>query len=392
MRSSRVYKLKKRIPRWAGKWLSWMWVYSRRLWRRSHLLNRALRPARGGVVLSLGGTLDRIGHGSIIHGGRVKLLHLDSAFQIDDSRFNILYLVSSAIPEFAEDLVTWAKKRGVRLVWNQNGVAYPAWAGAGYEQTNARMAWFLRVADYVIYQSEFCRRSADRYLGPAEAPWMIAYNCVDTHVFRPRNVSLPETPWIILAAGSHLQRERVVSVLETVAVLQQRRTDVRLILAGRFNWEGSERDVVESIEKLGIATLVEFQPPYKQSEAPDLYRRAHVLLHTKYKDPCPTVVVEAMASGIPVVGSRSGGMPELVGDEGGILIDVPETWDEMPVPGAREMADAVTCIMGDLETWKKDARQRAVREFDKYVWIGRHREVFSKVLGQDDQSPIAQGM
>lgn len=345
-----------------------------------------MQPENGHVVLSFGEALRPTGKEGIIHGGRVKLIHLNSAFQVDDHRFNILYLVSSAVPEFAEDLVTWAKKNCLRLVWNQNGVAYPAWAGTNYKKTNARMAWFLRAADYVVYQSEYCKRSADRYLGTAKAPWSIIYNCVDTHVFQPRNLPLPDTPWVLLAAGSHLQKERVVCVLETVAILRERRIDVRLILAGRFDWEDAERSVIQAIQSLGVAPVVELEPAYKQSDAPELYQRAHVLLHPKYKDPCPTVVIEAMACGLPVIGSRSGGMTELIGGEGGILIDVPETWNEMPVPGAEEMVDSVIQIISKLEIWRNDARKRALSKFDKLAWLEQHREVFLKVLGRDHNS------
>ena len=69
---------------------------------------------------------------------------------------------------------------------------------------------------------------------------------------------------------------------------------------------------------IGVAERVEFLGPYSQLEAPHILRRGHVLLHTKYNDPCPTAVIEAMACGVPVVYSSSGGVPELVGQEAGI--------------------------------------------------------------------------
>ena len=56
-------------------------------------------------------------------------------------------------------------------------------------------------------------------------------------------------------------------------------------------------------------------------------RRAHLLLHTKVKDPCPSTVVEAMACGLPVVYPASGGTVELVGDEAGIGVAHADTWD-----------------------------------------------------------------
>ena len=77
-------------------------------------------------VVAFGGVLD---HKKIIHGGAVKLLALRDGLKSDEKNFNILYLVSSAQPPFAQDLVRLARRRGIPFVWNQNGVGYPAWAG-----------------------------------------------------------------------------------------------------------------------------------------------------------------------------------------------------------------------------------------------------------------------
>ena len=72
--------------------------------------------------------------GRLIHGGAVKLIHLRDAFAWNEETFNLLYLVSSAPPAFAEDLLRRCENLGIPLVWNQNGVAYPAWAGKNTEQ------------------------------------------------------------------------------------------------------------------------------------------------------------------------------------------------------------------------------------------------------------------
>ena len=75
----------------------------------------------------------------------------------------------------------------------------------------------------------------------------------------------------------------------------------------------------------------------------------YILFHIKYKDPCPTVPIEAMSWGVPVIGSLSGGMPELVSDEGGVQLEVPDVWDKMCYPEPEEMVEAVVNIMSDLE-------------------------------------------
>ena len=106
------------------------------------------------------------------------------------------------------------------------------------------------------------------------------------------------------------------------------------MIAGLLDWDDAAADLARAVRDLGAEAVVEMLPPYTQREAPAIFQRAHVLLHLKYKDPCPTVVIEALACGVPVVGSRSGGLPELVGDEAGVLLDVPDSWDEIHVPAA----------------------------------------------------------
>jgi glycosyltransferase involved in cell wall biosynthesis len=138
------------------------------------------------------------------------------------------------------------------------------------------------------------------------------------------------------------------------------------------------RELRELLE--GDAERVELVGPYSQAAAPALYRRADVLLHTKYNDPCPTVVVEAMACGLPVVYSASGGTPELVGEEAGIGVPAPLDWTRDHPPEPEQLAAAVQRVAERLPEYSTAARKRSLR-FDVRPWFDRHREVFERLLG-----------
>ena len=81
---------------------------------RRRLKALVLTPSLGSPALNYGDALTPDNAG-LVHGGRVKLLHLAEQFPpVKD--FNLLYLVSSAPPKFALELVTWARTGVARRV------------------------------------------------------------------------------------------------------------------------------------------------------------------------------------------------------------------------------------------------------------------------------------
>ena len=103
------------------------------------------------------------------------------------------------------------------------------------------------------------------------------------------------------------------------------------------------------------------------------------LLHTKVNDPCPSVVLEAMASGLPVVYPLSGGTPELVGTEAGVGVSHPDGFDLDEPPEADALAAAVAQVLADLPAYSAAARRRAVERFSLEPWLDRHAELFRRL-------------
>ncbi len=316
-------------------------------------------------------------------GGIVKVQHLTDVFPSASRRFNLLYLVSSQLPPTAVSVAALAQRRGVRLVWNQDGVAYAGWHGPGWERINRPMATLLHRADHVFYQSEFCRLGADKFLGARQGPSEVLYNPVDTRAFVPGSAR-GRPGLVVLAAGSSQQFYRLEVALRALARLRTSASSARLVVAGRLAWrrdaDAARAEALALVAQLGLEAHVEFLGTYTQADAPRIFRSADVLLHTKYNDPCPTVVLEAMATGLPVVYSASGGVPELVGPDAGIGIPAELRWDVNVPPDPDAMAEAVMSVMERYESYAEAARQRAVERFDVEHWLNRHREVFEELV------------
>ena len=313
-------------------------------------------------------------------GAMIKFQDLHERFPNTVHNPNILYLANSALPLFPYILVSIAKRHGCRFVLNQNGVAYPGWHGPGWEKANQPYRRLLRMADYVVYQSTFCKESADQFAGLCQSPWEILANPVDTEVFVP--AENPPSGLRILLAGSHQHWYRVQAALETLALVPE----ARLSIAGRLTFRPQESQCMEEIrnlaQQLDVLDRIDFLGPYSQQSAPVLMQAHHILLHTKYNDPCPRLVVEAMACGLPVVYSASGGVPELVGEDGGVGCVAPCDWDRDHLPDPEAMARALYRVAFELPRFSKQARLRAVQCFDVRPWLNRHEEIMLRMLAR----------
>jgi glycosyltransferase involved in cell wall biosynthesis len=258
-------------------------------------------------------------------------------------------------------------------VVNQDGVAYPGWAGERTEELNDILRRALLAADHVLYQSEFSKRSADAFLGEPRGTWEILSNAVDVGRFTPADKPAAGSPMLLLG-GDQTQEYRLELGLRTLAALTPRHPDAHLLVTGRL--------VVPPeplLEELGLRGRVHLLGEYDQRDAPGIFRRAHLLLHTKVNDPCPTLVVEAMACGLPVVYPASGGTIELVGEEAGIGVPHPDGWERDEPPSPDEVAGAVDRVLDELPRYAKAARARAVDQFSLEPWLDRHRELFERL-------------
>jgi glycosyltransferase involved in cell wall biosynthesis len=312
--------------------------------------------------------------GEPVAGGSAKFQRLATRFPNRPADFTLLYLGSTWLPRDLRPLLLVARRRRAPIVVNQSGVAYPGWAGEATEKINREFRRALLAADHVLYQSEFCKRSADMFLGEPRGSWEVLHNAVDVNHFAPAARPPSDGP-VLLLGGDQTQAYRLEAGLHTFAHVVEGEPHARLLITGRL--VSSPQPL---IAELGLAGKVELVGRYAQRDAPALFRGAHLLLHTKVKDPCPSAVIEAMACGLPVVYPASGGTIELVGDEAGVGVPHPDRWDRDEPPSPEALAQAVLSVLADLPGYGAAARRRAVERFALGPWLDRHAQLFAELL------------
>lgn len=329
------------------------------------------------------GTDTIAGRNKIQGGGIIKVQDIADVFPQNDHRPNLLYLVSSALPPYAPRMAQIARRRGAKVVLNQNGLAYPAWHGQGWEKQNRIFRDTMQEADYVIYQSQFCKNMAINFLGPCNSPSSILLNPVDTTKFVPPNNARPESPVTILTAGTHGHPYRIERAIQALGVLHCEGIQARLLIAGKLAWSdtpnATRQDIATWVNRYGVTSSVEILGEYTQTQAIKLFQQADILIHTQVNDTCPRLVVEALSCGLPVVYSATGGTPELVGPHAGIGIPGPSGWQEIQPPAPEALAQGITSILQNYPAFSSAARERAVSLLDVRPWIDKHRTIFTQL-------------
>lgn len=234
----------------------------------------------------------------------------------------------------------------------------------------------IEKSDAVTAVSEFLKRETIREFG-IEHPIDVIHNFVDTDVFRPQDGCAARARFArhgerVIMHVSNFRKVKNLPVLLQVFYEVQKHIPARLVLVG----DGPEREATErQAEALGIASRVEFLGD--QEYIADVLPAADVFLLPSQHESFGLAALEAMSCGVPVVGSRIGGLPEvIVHEETGFLCD-PNDVDCMKT--------IVLGLLQDEEERRKIARasrERAVRLFNRDRVVDQYVAVYDRLVGR----------
>lgn len=196
------------------------------------------------------------------------------------------------------------KKNGGAIIQRLDGVYYPSKHGQHYDKINAPIKEiYQRYATHIIFQSEYSKKQCFAMLGEKnEDAYSLIYNGVDTSVFRPTQKVFEKSSIVFVTTGNFRNLdmlEPVVIALDTIA----KHYRFKLIVIGPVS--------CGSIQPLLDRPYIDYKGSLMSYDIAEVLKVCDIFIYSHLNPPCPNSVLEAIATGLPVVGFDSGAMKEL---------------------------------------------------------------------------------
>ncbi|MEW9698956.1 N-acetyl-alpha-D-glucosaminyl L-malate synthase BshA [Paenibacillus sp. SI8] len=206
----------------------------------------------------------------------------------------------------------------------------------------------------------------------------LAYNFVDKRVYYPRDISKLRGEFarpdekILIHISNFRPVKRVQDVVDIFAKVSSK-VKSRLLFVG----EGPDLSkIISKVKELGLSDKVTFCG--KQDDVAQVISLADVMLLPSEKESFGLVALEAMACGVPTVGSNAGGIPELITHgETGYLAETGDT---------ETMAEHVIHLLSNAEHYEQVVQNclyRARHTFCNDVTTVQYEEIYYRVLGRE---------
>lgn len=184
----------------------------------------------------------------------------------------------------------------------------------------------------------------------------------------------------ILSVGRLVAKKGFSVLLDALALLKQRGVSMRCTLVGDGGLRGQ---LLEQIERLNIQDVIDMVGPMPQPEIIKFMKSANMMIAPSVisedgdRDGLPTVLLESMALGTPVISTQVAGIPELVQD-GVTGLCVPPNDPEA-------LADAIERLLDDPELCKTlslNSRALIEREYDEDKNVAVLQQLFSAAINK----------
>jgi glycogen(starch) synthase len=318
-----------------------------------------------------------------------KLNSVKNTANIDITHPNLPLTPNFAVPpHFGKTLVCT-----VHSTWKGEAEAI---RGEPYSRLNANekflvsFNWFLRFfevsmikrANRVIAVSDFTRRELRKYYNIPENRIRVIHNGVDTRKFKPaadkrkvkEELGLNPDDLAILSVGRLYARKGLFTLIECMPQVVKRFRNTKFVISGKGQSD-EMRKLVAHAERLGVKDNIIFTGYYPDKKLPKLYQAADVFAFSTFYEHHPFAILEALSTGLPVVTTNVGGIPETIeSGKNGFLV---EPFNQ------KQLSDRIVYLLehpAEAAEMGVKARKTIVEQYDWRIVVKKVLKVYDEAL------------
>ncbi len=232
----------------------------------------------------------------------------------------------------------------------------------------------IRAARFVVTCTDYNRQALQARC-PESRNVRTIYHGLDPRLFTPAEPRCEPHPAVILSVGRHVGKKGFDVLIRACGLLRDAGYDAVCRIVGEA--DAQTPVLVRLIASLQLDAVVRLHGPVPQTELCRLYQQSTVfalpcqVLNNGDRDGIPNVLVEAMATGLPVVSTPVSGIPELITPHvDGVLV---------PSRDPQALADALGTLLQEparRQLLGKNARETVCQRFDSRKTTAVLRDLF----------------
>jgi glycosyltransferase involved in cell wall biosynthesis len=247
--------------------------------------------------------------------------------------------------------------------------------------------WFLRIferkmierSNKLIAVSDFTRRELKKYYNIREDKIRVIHNGVDTVKFQPaadrrkirEELGFNPDDITVLSVGRLYARKGLFTLIESMPEVIRRFPNTKFIISGKGQ-SNEMKKLIAHAQRLNVEGNIIFTGYFPDKKLPKLYQAADIFAFSTFYEH----VLEALSTGLPVVTTKVGGIPETISDgKNGLLCD--------PF-NAKQFADQILRILehpSEASEMGLLARKTIENRFDWRLVVKKVLKVYEEVLG-----------
>ncbi|HYA77255.1 MAG TPA: glycosyltransferase family 4 protein [Verrucomicrobiae bacterium] len=319
-----------------------------------------------------------------------KLSSVRETVNVDIAHANLPLTPNFAVPpNFGKTLVCT-----VHSTWKGEAQAI---RGEPYSRLNANekfmvsFNWFLRIfeekmlerANKIIAVSYFTKRELLEYYKVPEEKIRVIHNGVDTSKFKPaenkrkikEELGFKVDDLAILSVGRLYARKGLFTLIESMPDVIKRFKNAKFIISGKGQSD-EMRKLINYADRIGVKNSIIFTGYYPDKKLPKLYQAADVFAFSTFYEHHPFAVLEALSTGLPVVTTNVGGIPETIENgKNGFLVE--------PF-NPKQFADRILYLLehpAEASEMGLFARKTILERFDWRIIVQYVLKVYYEALG-----------